>query len=86
MARTTCEIMWVNSLLKEFSITETRHMAMQCANKVAIFIASNRIFHEHTKHVEVDCHFGREVIMFGHISTPLQRLKTKLLTYLLYHF
>lgn len=28
-------------------------------NKIVIQIAHNSIFHKHTKHVEIDCHFTR---------------------------
>jgi ATP sulfurylase len=39
-------------------------------NKVAAFIANNSAFHEKTKHIEVDCHFIRDAIASGKITTP----------------
>jgi hypothetical protein len=70
MAHTTCEIIWLRSLLRELGVNVSLPMKMHCDNQAAIHIASNPVFHERTKHIEVDCHKTRENVTEGIISTP----------------
>lgn len=60
MAFTVSEILWVRWLLKDFWVTIDTPTALFCDNQAARHIANNPVFHERTKHVEMDCFFVRE--------------------------
>ena len=47
---------------------------MYSDSKSAIQIAANSIFHERTKHIDIDCHFTKENVQLGMVR-PLY-LKT----------
>ena len=69
MTQSVCEIMWLHQLLMEVDINIVVPTKLWCDNQVALHIASNPVFHERTKHIEIYCHFVHEKIQLGLIST-----------------
>ncbi|KAK3000686.1 hypothetical protein RJ639_022139 [Escallonia herrerae] len=69
MAVTTCELTWLKSFLLSLDVHHDRPMRLFCDNQAALHIASNPVFHERTKHIEIDCHYVREQLLVGDIST-----------------
>ncbi|XP_060202399.1 uncharacterized protein LOC132630816 [Lycium barbarum] len=56
----SAEATWLIGLFKELGAQVDEPVKMFCDSKVAIQIATNPIFHERTKHINIDCHFVRE--------------------------
>ncbi|KAL6336029.1 hypothetical protein AAG906_003656 [Vitis piasezkii] len=54
-----------------------------CDNQAALHIASNPVFLERTKHIEVDCHFIREKIVSGCVATSFVNSNDQLAIFLL---
>ena len=69
MTLATCELIWLRHLLQELRFGKDEQMKLICDNQAALHIASNPVFHERTKHIEVDCHFIREKIASGCMAT-----------------
>ena len=69
MATVTSEVVWLLALLKTFGLGHNQPATLYCDSKTALYIAANLVFHERTKHIEVDCHFIRSKIQDGVIKT-----------------
>ena len=57
LADTTFELLWLRWLLKDLGVSTSSTTPLYCDNQSAIHIAHNDVFHERTKHIEIDCHF-----------------------------
>jgi hypothetical protein len=77
MSAACSEIVWLRGLLAELGFSQSDSTPLHADNTSAIQIAANPVYHERTKHIEVDCHSIREaldtrVISLPHVSTDLQ--------------
>ncbi|RVX18797.1 Retrovirus-related Pol polyprotein from transposon TNT 1-94 [Vitis vinifera] len=65
LADTTSELLWLRWLLKDLGVSTSSATPLYCDNQSAIHIAHNDVFHERTKHIEIDCHFIRYHLVHG---------------------
>jgi len=77
MRRLVAELAWLSRLLGDLTVDTVTPIPLKCDNQAAIYIAKNPVFHERTKHIELDCHFVREKLLQGlvslsHVSTKFQ--------------
>ena len=65
LAQSACEAQWLLYLLNDFGLTSSSPAVIYCDNQSVLHIAANPIFHERTKHIEIDCHLVREKLQVG---------------------
>ncbi|KAH0738218.1 hypothetical protein KY290_036923 [Solanum tuberosum] len=69
MAAGVSKILWLIGLCKELNVKVQLPVILHSDSKSAIQIAANPIFHERTKHIEIDLHFIRDKIHAGVVKT-----------------
>ena len=68
LATTASELTWITQLLLDFQASVSLPTLLFCDNQATIHIATNPVFHERTKHIELDCHFVCDKILTGQIK------------------
>ena len=92
LASTTCELQWITYLLEDLGVPFVRLALLYCNNQSALQIASNQVFHERTKHIEIDCHIVHDKVHAGFLkllpvasSLQLADIYTKVMTPTIFH-
>lgn len=67
MTGTCCELTWLR--LRDLLLLHLDPAILHCDNKAALHIVANLIFHERTRHIEMDCHFVKDKVQDESIVT-----------------
>jgi len=62
------EATWLRQLLLELHTPLRRATLVYCDNISAVYMSSNPVQHQRTKHIEIDLHFVRERVALGHVK------------------
>lgn len=68
MTTTISELLWISYVLREFKLNLSKPMSLYCDNKFAIHMSENHVYHEKTKHTNIDCHFSRHHFTTGFVK------------------
>ncbi|XP_071727260.1 uncharacterized mitochondrial protein AtMg00810-like [Rutidosis leptorrhynchoides] len=67
VANVVSESCWLRNLLLELHQPVRKATIVYCDNVSAIFLSSNPVQHQRTKHIELDIHFVREYVARGQV-------------------
>ncbi|GKE50333.1 retrovirus-related pol polyprotein from transposon TNT 1-94, partial [Tanacetum coccineum] len=69
MANTAAEIVWLTHLLRELHALPPDRPTLLCDNRSALFLSQNPVAHKRAKHIDLDYHFIRELVLSGKLYT-----------------
>jgi phage gp36-like protein len=61
------EATWLRQLLHELQTPPSRCTLVYCFNISVVYLSTNSVQHQRTKHVEIDLHFVREKVAIGQV-------------------
>ncbi|GJS10394.1 ribonuclease H-like domain-containing protein [Tanacetum coccineum] len=67
VANAVAETCWLRNLLRELHTPLSTATLVYCDNVSAVYLSSNPVQHQRTKHIEIDIHFLRDLVAAGHI-------------------
>jgi len=65
MSETASELVWIAGLLQDLQIPASLLNPLHCDNRAAQHIAENPVFHNTTKHLDLDCHYVRDKLLMN---------------------
>ncbi|GJV57763.1 ribonuclease H-like domain-containing protein [Tanacetum coccineum] len=67
VANAVAETCWLRNLLRELHTPLATATPVYCDNVRAVYLSSNLVQHQRTKHIEIDIHFVRDLVATGAI-------------------
>ncbi|KAJ9563189.1 hypothetical protein OSB04_008349 [Centaurea solstitialis] len=67
VANAVAETSWIRNLLRELHTPPTKATIVYCDNVSAVYMSSNPVQHQRTKHIEIDIHFVRDKVAIGQV-------------------
>ncbi|KAJ9543577.1 hypothetical protein OSB04_023284 [Centaurea solstitialis] len=67
VANAVAETCWLRNLLRELHSSPSKATIVYCDNVSAVYLSSNPVQHQRTKHIEIDIHFVRDKEAMGHL-------------------
>ncbi|GJT01145.1 ribonuclease H-like domain-containing protein [Tanacetum coccineum] len=67
VANVVAETAWIQNLLLELHTPLSTATLVYCDNVSAVYLSTNPVQHQRTKHIEIDIHFVREYVASGQV-------------------
>ena len=66
--KAACEAVWLRQMLADMHISQAGPTSLFSDNQAVLKLAKNPVFHERTKHIELHCHYIRQLVEDGSIQ------------------
>ncbi|GJS66227.1 ribonuclease H-like domain-containing protein [Tanacetum coccineum] len=67
VANAVAETCWIRNLLRELHTPLSSATIVYCDNVSVVYLSSNPVQHQRTKHIEIDIHFVRDLVVTGQV-------------------
>ncbi|GKD49846.1 ribonuclease H-like domain-containing protein, partial [Tanacetum coccineum] len=67
VANVVAEAAWIQNLLLELHAPLTTATLVYCDNVSAVYLSTNHVQHQRTKHIEIDIHFVHDYVASGQV-------------------